>query len=347
VCMGVFAPAGPRIAGRLGARNAMAACLLLLAAFSLLRAAAPGVPLVLAATVGVGLAMGVTGALPAIVVKQRAARLPGLATGAYSTGIVAGATIAAGVAVPLSLALDGWRGALAALGIGGLVSLVSWWTLLTPDEPPVPGSARPPGLPWRVPTAWLLMVVFGLQSMLYYGVISWLPDAYVERGWSEGDAGNVIALMHLVGLGAGLAVPWLADRFGSRRSQLASVAVIATLGLLGVVVAPDLAFLWAVVLGIGLGGVFPLVLVLPVDVADHAGDVGAAAGMMLLGGYLFSGTGPVVLGVARDLTGDFAASLWLLVGLGVVLVACCAAFSADRLRRGTRATARRASGTAS
>ena len=55
---------------------------------------------------------------------------------------------------------------------------------------------------------------------------------------------------------------------------------------------------------------------------------------MLLGGYVLSSTGPVVLGAARDVTGDFGASMWILVGIAVALVASCLTLSPDRLRRG-------------
>ena len=55
---------------------------------------------------------------------------------------------------------------------------------------------------------------------------------------------------------------------------------------------------------------------------------------MLLGGYVLSSVGPVLLGAARDVTGDFTASLWLLVGVGVLLVASCALLSPERLREG-------------
>jgi cyanate permease len=55
---------------------------------------------------------------------------------------------------------------------------------------------------------------------------------------------------------------------------------------------------------------------------------------MLFGGYMISGVGPVLLGFARDATGDFAVSLWLLVGLAGLLVATILTLSPARLRRG-------------
>jgi cyanate permease len=54
---------------------------------------------------------------------------------------------------------------------------------------------------------------------------------------------------------------------------------------------------------------------------------------MLFGGYILSAVGPVVLGMARDLTGSFSTSLVLLVTITVVLAIACTALSPARLRR--------------
>lgn len=337
LCMGIFAPLGPLIAARFGPRRALAACVAGIVTFGLLRAAAPGLPAVVAMTLGLGLGMGTAGALMSIVVKDRASEQPALATGAYAAGIVAGALISAAVAVPLADALGGWREATAAIALGSVLSLVGWLVLL-PGDPGVhrDDRVRAPRLPWRSGLAWGLVVVFGLQSLLYYGTVSWLPAVYVERGWSESAAGSLLALVSLVGLVVGFAVPFVADRVGSRRSQMSTAAGAAVIGFVGVSLVPDVAWLWAILLGFGMGAIFPLCLVLPVDVADGPTHVGATTALMLLGGYLISGVGPVVLGLVRDATGDFSASIWLLTGLGFVLVAACLTLSPGRLRRGIR-----------
>jgi CP family cyanate transporter-like MFS transporter len=126
----------------------------------------------------------------------------------------------------------------------------------------------------------------------------------------------------------------VADRLGARRPQLLVSSVVAGLGLVGIILAPDLAFLWVTVLGLALGAIFPLVLTLPLDVADDAARVGSVAALMLLGGYVLSSLGPVVLGTARDLTGDFETSLWLLVAIAILLMVSCTTLSPGRLRRG-------------
>jgi cyanate permease len=52
---------------------------------------------------------------------------------------------------------------------------------------------------------------------------------------------------------------------------------------------------------------------------------------MLGVGYTLSSSSPLVLGAIRDATGSFSAALWVLVGIGVSLVAVEASFTPERL----------------
>jgi CP family cyanate transporter-like MFS transporter len=333
LCMGLFAPVGPQVAARLGTRTAFAGCLALIAGFGLLRSLVPSVELVMAATLGIGIGIGTAGAIPSMVVSQGIARRPALGTGAYAGGIVAGSTLAAALAVPL--AMDGdWRRALATISIASLLSIAAWLFLVRGEESLRPRDQPARRLPWRNATAWLLILLFGLQSILFYGVVAWLPNIFVERGWSTDAAGALIAVFNGVGLLTTIGLPLVADRFGARRNQLTLASAVSVVAMALLIVAPTLAFAWIAILGLALGAVFPLVLTLPLDVAGDTAEVGSVAALMLLGGYVLSSIGPVALGAARDVTGDFGASLVLLVVIAVVLTVACTALSPARLRRG-------------
>lgn len=333
LCMGIFAPVGPRLAARFGATTAFALCLSTVVIFGILRSLAPSVPLLMLATFAIGIGIGSAGAIPSMIVAQRMPTRPALGTGAYAGGIVAGSTLASGFAVPLAGEAD-WRRALLVISLTSIACVVAWLVWVGADRRDRVAGAVARRLPWRDPTGWLLVAVFGLQSMLFYGVVSWLPNAFVERGWDETSAGALVAVFNGVGLVTTIGLPVVADRLGSRRSELLASSVVAVAGFLAVIAAPDLAFLWVAILGLALGAVFPLVLTLPLDVTDDPSRVGSVAALMLLGGYVLSSTGPVILGAARDITGDFGASLWLLVVFSVVLVASCLTLSPERLRRG-------------
>jgi CP family cyanate transporter-like MFS transporter len=333
LCMGLFAPLGPRLAARLGARRAFAVCIGLIAGLGLLRAILPVYPLVLLATFGIGVAIGTAGPIPSMIVSRRVPGRPALGTGAYAGGIVAGSTIAAGLAVPLAVGGD-WRLSLLAISAALLLAMVAWLVLVPGDGegPPLPSRAM--RLPWSSPTAWLLVLAFGLQSVLFYGIVAWLPSAAIEQGTAIADAGSLVAVFNGVGLATTIGVPLVADRLGPRRPHLVVSSAVAVVTMAGMIVIPGLTLPLVAIMGLALGTVFPLVLTLPLDVADDTGQVGSVAALMLLGGYGLSATGPFVLGVARDLTGSFTASLWILVVVAVALVACCTLLSPARLRTG-------------
>jgi CP family cyanate transporter-like MFS transporter len=335
LCMGVFAPIGPFVAARLGPKTAFGVCLALVVGLGMVRAVAPNYPLVLFATLGIGIGVGVAGAIPSMIVSQRIASRPALGTGAYAGGIVAGSTLAAAAAVPLAVNGD-WRQSLLVISAVSLVSVGAWFALVRGDRPGGAIRVTVPHLPWRHGTAWLLVAAFGLQSLMYYGVVAWLPNAFVERGWTTAAAGSLVAVANGLGLITTLGVPLVADRLGGRRRQLVASAVVSTAATLAIVLLPSYAFLWVAILGLGLGSVFPLVLTLPLDVTDEPRQVGSVTALMLLGGYIVSALGPFALGAARDVTGDFEASLWILVLVGVALVGCSLLISPSRLRHGIR-----------
>jgi MFS transporter, CP family, cyanate transporter len=343
LCMGLLAPAGPRLVAAIGTRSALAVCLTGIVAFGFLRSIAPDVAKILLATTAIGVSVGTAGAIPSIFVKLRTPTLPVLGTGSYAAGIVAGSTLAAALAVPLATAGAGadvdWRFALAVIAVLSVIPLAAWLTLSGAARDGDRQGTESPRLPWRSPTAWLIVLSFAFQSMIYYGLVNWLAAAYVERGWDQASAGGLVALMNGVGLVTTIGVPLVADRLGSRRRQLIASAGAAVIGLAGVIVAPGAAVLWAVVLGLSLGAVFPLVLTLPVDVADRPADVGAVAALMLLGGYVISSTAPVLLGAIRDVSGSFDAIFWVLLGLAIALVGVCSTMSPARLRLGIRRAA--------
>jgi MFS transporter, CP family, cyanate transporter len=110
--------------------------------------------------------------------------------------------------------------------------------------------------------------------------------------------------------------------------------VLQLVGLLGLVLVPGPGWIWAAVLGISVGPLFPLTMTLPLDAADRPAEVAALAGMMLGLGYTLSAAGPLVLGAIRDASGGFDAVLWVLVGAGALLVLVDSSFSPARLAAG-------------
>lgn len=339
LCMGFLAPLGPVLAGSIGPRLGTALCILFIAVFGVLRAFLPDAATVLLATVGVGVGMSLVGPILPAIVRQRLPNHPAAGTGAYVTGLVIGGATTAAVAVPVATALGGWRGSFALISATAFISLAAWLLLMPRDEGHVHSAPQRPSIPWRRPAAWLLGLIFGSQSVLFYGCITWLASIYVERGWPAADAGTLVALLAGIGLPTTIAVPLFADRFGTRRSQLAFAAIVSVTGALIVALTPGeppgsiVALGATALLGIGIGLYFPLALTLPVDVAADPAEASSVSALMLLVGYLFAAIAPVFLGIVRDATGSFDQVAWILVGVAATMIPLSLALNPARLRR--------------
>jgi CP family cyanate transporter-like MFS transporter len=331
LCMGLFAPLAGLVSARWGLRAAMAGCLLAIAAFGLGRAAAPGAPVLLGLTLPIGIAMAVAGTLLPVAVKQRFAHRPAFASGIGVTGINIGAAVSSAVAVPVASAAGGWRGALVAFSLAAL-AIWAGWLVLSRGAWSERSDLRPPRLPVRRPVAWMIVLAFALPSAVYYALVAWVADAYQERGWSDEASGAVLAVMGIASVPAALIVPWLADRMGSRRLWMWFAAGCLSVATLGFAALAGGAFVWAVLTGIALGTVFPICLAMCLDVARGPAETGAAAALMFLAGYPIAALGPLVAGGLRDLTGEFEASLWTLVGLSALTAVVLVPLTPDRLR---------------
>ena len=344
LCMGLAAFVTSSIVRRLGASTAVGVALTLVAIAGLARAAAPSAAPIFAATLFIGIGIGVGGASVPVFVKERFGGRPAGATGTHVMAIILGSVLAASTAVPLAQGLGSWRWPLAVASLATLVAAGAWLILTIGATAARPPSTRPRGVPWRSRTAWLLVAIFSIQSLIFFGLATWLPAAYVERGWSEAAAANLIAIMTGCGLPASLGFGWLADRVGSRRFYLVGSSIVALVCCLGFLLVSDWAPIWAAVIGVALAALFSLALTLPLDASAQAADVGPMTGLILGVGYLIAASSPVVMGAARDLAGSFTASLWLLALTAALLIGASMLLTEARLAAGR--SAGRGAGTA-
>ena len=311
LCMGLFAPPAAYLAAKIGTRRAMTIGLTLIGVFGILRATMPSAWLVVLLTWPVGIGMGLGTALAPISVKEHFEKRPATGTGVYTTGIQIGSASSAALAVPLAAWFGGWRGALIAISCVALLSLIAWVFLTRGEEAHAPPTATVPRLPWRSGTAWLLVAVFVLMGCAYYGLNAWLPDAYAERGWSAGEAGVLLAMMNMTAIPASFLIPWFSDRTGRRTPFLLGLSCFFIVGSVILVAAPAIAHLGSLLAGVAQGGLFALVMTLPLDFERTPARVGALVAMMLGLGYTIAATSPFLLGAIRDVTGSFDAVLWV------------------------------------
>ena len=318
--MGVFALPARHLSGRIGSRSAVSVAVALVGAFGVARAFAPEIAGLILLTFPIGIGMGLAGAILPVVVKERFADRPGFSTGIYTTGITIGAAIAAAVAVPLTIHAGSWRAPLAIFGAVSVILTVAWVGLTRNEPPHERANGGPLRLPLRSPLAWHLVGCFFFMSAVFYGLNAWLPDVYVDRGWSEGSAGGLLALLNGISIPCGFAVAWAADHWWRRQRWLTAAATLQLVAILGVIAVPSAGWVWAALLGVALGPLFPLTMTLPLDARSDPAEVAAIAAMMLGVGYTVSAASPFLLGVIRDQASSYTPVLWCIAGAAALLV---------------------------
>jgi CP family cyanate transporter-like MFS transporter len=324
ICMGVFAPVGAVLSRRVGREVAVACALVLVAAGTLVRGLEGSALTLYGGTLVAGIGIALGGALLPGVVKAWFPARAGAVTGLYTAGLVTGAMVAAAATVPLMQALGvGWPAAIAVWGLLAAAALAAWVPvtrrLRAGAGAAVPGRVR---LPWGSGVAWRVTLYMGFQSLLYYASLTWLSPLFVAAGWTPGRAGLLLGLFSFTQIFSALAVPTLADRTGDHRPWVVACVGLATVMLAAFALAPTAApWLWAALLGLGVGGMFALALTLLVKLASTPAAAARLSGMALLVGYLLAATGPVLAGALYDAVGNYRVPFLVLAGIGVATLA--------------------------
>ena len=329
LCMGLFAPLSARLAHRVGRERAVALALCSLVLGQSVRLGGDRFAVLLLGTLLAGIGIAVCGTVLPGIVKEYFGGRTGLTTGVYMFSMTLGGSTASAVSVPLATAFGGWTRSLAAWSLLAVVGLGVWLPVVrsagrrnySGAEAQGAAAVDPTrqGLPWRSPTAWLLSVYLLIGSWQFYSHLAWLPSAYVARGWTTTSAGLLLAVYQLAQLVTGLGGPALTDHVADRRRLMWPGIGSMLVALLGLTLAPDAApWLWAVMLGFGMGMAFAVGLVLLVDYVGTPTDAARLSAMVFLLSYSLAAVGPTTFGALRDLTGGFTTSWSVLIVLAVV-----------------------------
>ncbi|SFO85422.1 MFS transporter, CP family, cyanate transporter [Amycolatopsis arida] len=335
LCFAVAGLAAPWLARRAGLAAAVGLALTVLAAGLVLRVLdGPLVVLggTLVATAGIALA----NVLVPVVVKGSFPARVGLMTGIYTAALQGGGALGSALTPPLAGTFGGWRAALAGWALLAAVALAGWLLATRGGRlrPASTGSAPPGSAPrrslLRSPLAWVVTLFFGLQALLAYVVMGWLPEVLVDAGVSRTDAGLLLGLVSMLAVPISLVVPPLAARGGSQSGWIVGLGAFALASLVGLLVAPGAApLLWTVLLGIGMS-VFSLALTTIALRARTGEDTAALSGMAQGLGYLLAALGPFLFGFLHDLTGGWTVPFGMLIA--AMLVQLVAGWVAGRPR---------------
>lgn len=316
----LVSPLAAGIARRIGMERSLFVAMLLICAGIAMRSL-PSVSLLFfgTAVIGCGIALGNV-LLPGLIKRdysQHVARL----TGAYSLTMGAAAALGSALVVPLALNGFGWRGALLLLMVFPLLAFLVWlpqWRNTTHANVTTSRALHTRGI-WRSPLAWQVTLFLGINSLIYYVIIGWLPAILISHGYSEAQAGSLHGLLQLATASPGLLIPLVLHRFRDQRSIAALVSLMCAVGAAGFWFMPDQAVLWTLLFGFGSGATMILGLTFIGLRASSSHQAAALSGMAQSVGYLLAACGPPLMGRIHDGQGSWQIPLLAVAALAVVM----------------------------
>lgn len=275
--------------------------------------------IVSAIAAGIGIAM-IQALMPALI-KSRFSDNVSMFMGLYVTAIMGGAALAASFSPFVQTHTGSWRIGLAIWAVLALLALVFWYAQRSVIPPLPEAGSGPQESFFGNRRAWLLAIFFGLGTASYTCVLAWLAPYYVEQGWSEQDAGLLLGLLTAMEVVSGLITPAIANRRQDKRGVVAVLLVLIIIGFCGLILSPQsLSLLWPCLLGLGIGGLFPMSLILSLDHLDNPRRAGGLTAFVQGIGYLIAGLSPLIAGMIRDQLGSFEWAWWSLTAVIVLML---------------------------
>lgn len=331
LAFGLVSPLAAGVARRFGIEHSLLLAMILICLGIGLRSL-PFVSLLFIGTavIGCGIALGNV-LLPGLIKRDFSQHVAKM-TGAYSLTMGGAAALGSAMVVPLALAGLGWRGALLTLMVFPLLALFVWLPQSRRQATaPLTGSGaiHNRGI-WRSALAWQVTLFLGINSLVYYVIIGWLPAILQSIGYSEAQAGSLHGLLQLATAAPGLAIPLILHRLKDQRGIAVLVAMMCAVSALGLWFLPGQAVMWTLIFGFGSGATMILGLTFIGLRASSAHQAAALSGMAQAVGYLLAACGPPVMGKIHDASGDWHIPLIAVALISVVMAVFGALAGRDR-----------------
>lgn len=268
----------------------------------------------------------ITYGLPSAVASWFVAEDSATPMGIATVGATLGTVVAFETMPTVANELGGWRPALVVAGVPALVFGVVWF--FTGVLGPHRDGSTPPSIR-TVPTLLsrpdiALVVLAGIAYLFAtHSVYGWLAPLLIERGLGIGDATRLVAVLTVGQVGGIVVIPYLADRWSNRELVLGASGGIFAVGVASLSILPVHRLTFGVVAllaGVAIGGVSPLLRTLPVERVT-SGSVSTVVSMVFGLGALGGFVGPVVIGGVLSRTTGVTAAFGVLATAGVAFIA--------------------------
>ena len=334
----LFSPLIPGMARKFGTEVCFFGSVIILTLGILLRSYAGSFSLFLGTAI-IGLAISASNVLMPSLIKKEFPNQVGVMTGLYSVSMSIFAALASGISIPLAVNSGlGWAGALKIWAVLSFISIIIWIPQLrknskmavdnmaadTLEEVNKTNNIDEPTMKevsiWKSSLAWQVTIYMGLQSMIFYCIVTWLPSILIQQGMTSSQAGWMLSIMQLALIPTIFFCSILAGHTSSQHSLVMVGSLCIIIGFLGLLLVHGFksTILWIILLGIGGGFTFSLSMMFFNLRTNNANEAARLSGMAQSIGYVLAAFGPMFFGYLHDATNNWRMPLITLIGVSSV-----------------------------
>ena len=318
----LFSAFASRLAQKIGLEHLFTYCLLLLTIGSVIRIF--NLPLLYLGTLIVGASIAIFNVLLPSMIQANQPQKISLLTTLYVTAMGISTAIASYLSVPITQA-SSWKGLILVLSFLCLVTLLVWLPnhrhnhyLEDQKEKQVKENIL------KSKDVWAIIIFGGLQSLLFYTSMTWLPTMAISAGLSNSDAALLASIFSLISIPFSMTIPSLTTRLsdGHRRIMLTIISIAGMIGI-AMLLYPSNNFLYWLVahllIGTACSALFPYLMVCFSLKTSSPEKTAQLSGLAQTGGYILAAFGPTLFGYSFDLFQSWIPAVLALLAIDIIM----------------------------
>ena len=317
-----FSAFASRLAQKIGLEHLFTYCLLLLTVGSVIRIF--NLPLLYLGTLIIGASIAIFNVLLPSMIQANQPQKISLLTTLYVTAMGISTAIASYLSVPITQA-SSWKGLILVLSLLCLVTLLVWLPnhrhnhhLESQKEKQVKENIL------KSKDVWAIIVFGGLQSLLFYTSMTWLPTMAVGAGISNSDAALLASIFSLISIPFSMTVPSLTTRLSDdhRRIMLAIISIAGMMGIAMLLYPINNFLYWLVahlLIGTACSALFPYLMVCFSLKTSSPEKTAQLSGLAQTGGYILAAFGPTLFGYSFDLFQSWIPAVLALLAVDIIM----------------------------
>lgn len=318
----LFSAFASRLAQKIGLEHLFTYCLLLLTVGSVIRIF--NLPLLYLGTLIIGASIAIFNVLLPSMIQANQPQKISLLTTLYVTAMGVSTAIASYLSVPITQA-SSWKGLILVLSFLCLVTLLVWLPnhhhnhyLEGQKEKQVKENIL------KSKDVWAIIIFGGLQSLLFYTSMTWLPTIAISAGLSNKDAALLASIFSLISIPFSMTVPSLTTHLsdGHRRIMLTIISIAGMTGI-AMLLYPSSSFLyWLVVhllIGTACSALFPYLMVCFSLKTSSPEKTAQLSGLAQTGGYILAAFGPTLFGYSFELFQSWIPAVLALLVIDIIM----------------------------